>query len=251
MAEAMRASVAELLHGIDRYNPENLATLERYVDLQCKENTYDLEANLAVLKLYVTLNKQTNKQTNCSTLPYIPTWLSSNCTLPKTNKQTNKRTVVRYLIYQPGCPQTVRYLKQTNKQTNELYPQTQEEEMITRVTFLADLLETCQFKNFWKEIALTPEVIEGVSGFEDSVRKFICHVVSITYQRIDKQTLLELLGDIDDQQLKQWMNKYGWRDDSEGFVFLANQEENVKTKNIVEKIDFESVAGIMAAAIQR
>lgn len=34
-----------------RYNPENLATLERYVETQAKENAYDLEANLAVLKL--------------------------------------------------------------------------------------------------------------------------------------------------------------------------------------------------------
>lgn len=36
-----------------RYNPENLATLERYVDTQARENAYDLEANLAVLKLWV------------------------------------------------------------------------------------------------------------------------------------------------------------------------------------------------------
>lgn len=35
-----------------RYNPENIATLERYVELQARENTYDLEANLALLKLY-------------------------------------------------------------------------------------------------------------------------------------------------------------------------------------------------------
>lgn len=42
----------ELLHLRPlRYNPENLATLERYVETQAKENAYDLEANLAVLKL--------------------------------------------------------------------------------------------------------------------------------------------------------------------------------------------------------
>lgn len=34
-----------------RYNPENLATLECYVETQARENAYDLEANLAVLKL--------------------------------------------------------------------------------------------------------------------------------------------------------------------------------------------------------
>ena len=35
-----------------RYNPENLPTLENYVERQAVENSYDLEANLAVLKLY-------------------------------------------------------------------------------------------------------------------------------------------------------------------------------------------------------
>jgi len=44
--------VTALLKGIDRYNPENLKKLERYVQVQCQENVYDLEANLAVLKLY-------------------------------------------------------------------------------------------------------------------------------------------------------------------------------------------------------
>ena len=36
---------------LTRYNPENLGKLERYVGIQCRENAYDLEANLAVLKL--------------------------------------------------------------------------------------------------------------------------------------------------------------------------------------------------------
>lgn len=35
-----------------RYNPDNLPTLERYVEVQSRENSYDLEANLTVLKLY-------------------------------------------------------------------------------------------------------------------------------------------------------------------------------------------------------
>ncbi|KAF6019055.1 EIF3K [Bugula neritina] len=52
MADIMRATVASLLKGIDSYNPENFVTLERYVAIQCEENTKDLEANLAVLKLY-------------------------------------------------------------------------------------------------------------------------------------------------------------------------------------------------------
>lgn len=43
-----------------------------------------------------------------------------------------------------------------------------------------------------------------------------------------------------------WINKYGWKDLNNGDVSVANQEENIKTKNITEKIVFDSVAGIIA-----
>ena len=35
-----------------RYNPDNQVMFEQYVERQCQDNTYDLEANLALLKLY-------------------------------------------------------------------------------------------------------------------------------------------------------------------------------------------------------
>eukprot|EP00057_Strongylocentrotus_purpuratus_P001697 XP_001200835.2 PREDICTED: eukaryotic translation initiation factor 3 subunit K [Strongylocentrotus purpuratus] len=50
--EQAQATVSSMLHGINRYNPENLALLENYVEIQGRENQYDLEANLAILKLY-------------------------------------------------------------------------------------------------------------------------------------------------------------------------------------------------------
>lgn len=51
-----------------------------------------------------------------------------------------------------------------------------------------------------------------------------------------------------DQTLKHWVKKYGWREEDNGMIFIANQDENIKTKNITEKIDFESAAAIMAAS---
>lgn len=50
-----------------------------------------------------------------------------------------------------------------------------------------------------------------------------------------------------EQTLQVWMNKYGWKEVESNLVLIANQEETVKTKNITEKIEFDSVAGIMAA----
>lgn len=68
MAETMRQTVATILKSIERYNPANLQTLERYVEMQSRENTYDLEANLAVLKLYQFNPEKFNADITCQIL---------------------------------------------------------------------------------------------------------------------------------------------------------------------------------------
>ncbi|ETE57414.1 Eukaryotic translation initiation factor 3 subunit K [Ophiophagus hannah] len=143
--EQMRASVGKLLKGIDRYNPENLVTLQHYVETQAKENAYDLEANLA-----------------------------------------------------------------------------QEESPIRQILYLGELLENCHFQAFWQALDKNMKLLDGIIGFEDSVRKY--------------------------NQLKSWMSKYGWVETEPGTIFICNQEENIKPKNIVEKIDFDSVSSIMASS---
>uniref|UniRef100_T1IQP2 Eukaryotic translation initiation factor 3 subunit K n=1 Tax=Strigamia maritima TaxID=126957 RepID=T1IQP2_STRMM len=213
-AEMMRTAVASMLKGIDRYNPENLATLEKYVEVQARENTYDLEANLAVLKLY----------------QFNPSFYQMN--------------VVNQILLKAltNLPHTDFVLCKCLIDQVHL-----EDESIQKVMSLANLLEVCRFKDFWTTIQESPDVITGISGFEDSIRKFICHVVGITYQTIEQTVLTELLGGVTEVVLKQWMTKYGWKELENSMIFVTNQEENIKTKNITEKIDFESVAGIMAA----
>lgn len=51
-----------------------------------------------------------------------------------------------------------------------------------------------------------------------------------------------------DAQTSQWISKYGWIEQLEGFVFITNQEENIKTKNITEKISFDSKLLYVATA---
>ncbi|KAK6470684.1 eukaryotic translation initiation factor 3 subunit K isoform X2 [Huso huso] len=159
--EQMRTNVGELLRGIDRYNPENLATLERYVETQARENAYDLEANLAVLKLY---------QFNPA---FFQTSITSQILLKAlTNLPHTDFTLCKCMI-----------------------DQTHEERPIRQILYLGNLLETCHFQSFWQGLEENRELIDGITGFEDSVRKFICHVVGITYQNIDRRLLAEMLGD--------------------------------------------------------
>ncbi|XP_030632391.1 eukaryotic translation initiation factor 3 subunit K isoform X3 [Chanos chanos] len=187
--EQMRANVGKLLRGIDRYNPENLATLERYVETQARENAYDLEANLAVLKLY---------QFNPA---YFQTSVTSQILLKAlTNLPHTDFTLCKCMIDQTH----------------------QEERPIRQILYLGNLLETCHFQAFWASLEENRELIDGITGFEDSVRKYT--------------------------QVKVWMSKYGWTEGEDGQIFIFNQEESVKPKNIVEKIDFESVSSIMATS---
>ncbi|ENN82173.1 hypothetical protein YQE_01452, partial [Dendroctonus ponderosae] len=181
MAETMQQTVATMLSGIERYNPDNLPTLERYVEMQSKENTYDLEANLAVLKLYQFNPHSFNIDITCQIL------LKALTNLPNTD----------FIL----C----------------------------------------------KCLLTGNQLTQKIAGFLDSIRKFVCHVVGITFQTIEISHLAQLLGVIDDSTLQVWIKKYGWKSDSDNLVFISNQDENIKTKNISEKIDFESVGHIMAS----
>uniref|UniRef100_A0A8D2DXI9 Eukaryotic translation initiation factor 3 subunit K n=1 Tax=Sciurus vulgaris TaxID=55149 RepID=A0A8D2DXI9_SCIVU len=138
MFEQMRANVGKLLKGIDRYNPENLATLERYVETQAKENAYDLEANLAVLKLY---------QFNPA---FFQTTVTAQILLKAlTNLPHTDFTLCKCMIDQAH----------------------QEERPIRQILYLGDLLETCHFQAFWQALDENMDLLEGITGFEDSVRK--------------------------------------------------------------------------------
>lgn len=46
------STIDSMLQGIERYNPDNIPLLEEYVQYQIKEKKYNLDANLALLKLY-------------------------------------------------------------------------------------------------------------------------------------------------------------------------------------------------------
>lgn len=79
------------------------------------------------------------------------------------------------------------------------------------------------------------------------IHRFVCHVISITYQTIEDKVVGELLGLVQEDAVQFWMEQYGWKGADGGFVTVSNQEEIIKTRNITENIDIESVASIMAS----
>ncbi|NXN94607.1 EIF3K factor, partial [Rhinopomastus cyanomelas] len=208
--EQMRANVGKLLRGIDRYNPENLSTLERYVETQAKENAYDLEANLAVLKLYqfnpaffqttVTAQILLKALTN---LPHTDFTLCK-CMIDQAHVSPNRcEDPPKFLggfggLFAPPSASPALFFHPVCCLLSEINQETQtkgwhgEERPIRQILYLGELLETCHFQSFWQALDENMELLDGITGFEDSVRKFICHVVGITYQHIDRWLLAEM-----------------------------------------------------------
>lgn len=141
-----------------------MAILESYVQTQAKKNTYDLEANLAVLKLY---------QFN----PHLLNLDISHTILLKalTNFPHTDFVLCKCL----------------------LLPKQMQDDTVREIIYLADILEQCDFSLFWSKVETNSELFRGITGFYDSIRKFVCHVVSITFQSIEKEYLARLLGDVD------------------------------------------------------
>lgn len=71
------------------------------------------------------------------------------------------------------------------------------ESPISQIMYLGDILERCDFQHFWDRVLSMSELCERIVGFQDSIRKFVCHVVGITFQTIERGLLAQLLGSVD------------------------------------------------------
>merc|ERR1712032_1662941 len=131
--------IASVLRGIDRYNPENLKFLEPYVNQQVEENTYDISANLAVLKLY----------------QFNPSYFMLDVV---------SKILLKTLMSLPSSHFTL-----CKSLIDQSYQDTPE---IGRIIFLHHLLETCNFSVFWKEIDATPQLIDPITGFRSAIRDY-------------------------------------------------------------------------------
>ncbi|XP_031550675.1 eukaryotic translation initiation factor 3 subunit K-like [Actinia tenebrosa] len=215
MEEEKRSSVGKLLNGIDRYNPENLSALEDYVHQQVHDNFYDLDANLAVLKLY---------QFNPA---YSQTTITSQILLKALMNLPNSDFIMCRCVIDDSI---------------------QQDPTIQKVITLADLLETCSFAEAWRFVDMEAALTEGITGFHEAIRLYVSYVIGITYQNIDADLASELLGGVQGNDLQEWSKKMGWKFNVDGSIFIANQEAHIKSRNIAEKIDFDSVASIIASA---
>jgi len=207
------AHVQTMLKGIERYNPTQLTTFEAYVAQQMKEGTHDLEANLAVLKLYQFNNNAFNLDVVHDIL------IKALTALPET-----AFTLCLFLV-------------------PEEYHQ--EPELVTVMMFY-ELLEKCEFLKFWKELANAPDITLRAAGFEESIRGYVKHVISISCKSIDAPTLKSYLN-IDGDAFKAFIAEATWRQEGEMIYTDSSLEDEVKPKNIQENLEFAQLGPLLSS----
>merc|ERR1719263_1536097 len=182
--------IEELLAGGGRYDIEVLPQMEAYLAEQLEKGTYDLDANLAILKLYL-LHPDAAK-----VAVYEGILLKALMAFPATD--------FALFMYQVS-----------EKHQQALEPQME----------LARLLETAKFKAFWKtaqqQIDAAKDAEGGevrglarAKGWQTAIRKFVAGVVSNTYRSIRCDQLADLLN-LPVSELNPVIKENGWSQSKE------------------------------------
>lgn len=141
------------------YNPKHFPFLENYVQEQAKENTYDLDANLAVLKFY---------QFN----PHLMNIQTTHLILLKaiTNLPFSDLVLCKYL----------------------LLPSQMRDDTVKEIIYIADLLEQCDFVLFWQHVQNKTELFEKITGFYVGLLLNLFNLYSFYYYRIQFASLFAM-----------------------------------------------------------
>jgi len=212
----MNSEAIDALLESNRYSIDILPTLETFVQHQLDSRTYHLEANLAVLKFYQFHPEKAQKykigQILCKALTNLP---------------NNDFMLCMYLILEKF----------------------HEEEPVRTLASLSQLLESCQFTEFWDEAKTCREILDTVPGFDDAIRSFIIGVVTITYQTIPKDFLSEVLN-LGGTNLDALITARGWTQTAQTVTF-PKVEETIKAKSrTVDNVKFEDLAKILPSLIR-
>jgi translation initiation factor 3 subunit K len=216
---SLKPEIEKIFHSnIDKYNPENIRTMEEYIDAQSRENDYDLEGNLLLLKLYQLNPGGSYSAARAAFVAKI--LLMALMQLPRNDFQICKALVE---------PELTRVLR------------------IQDVMRLETTLETCQFEFFWDEMDKCRDTVAGVEGFDAAIRDYICSVIGMTNQTINERQLQSFLGKQPYEKFKRLVEEKGWKIVN-GLVFIKDQSATIKPRKITEAIDFADVATILSAA---
>ncbi|KHG02857.1 Eukaryotic translation initiation factor 3 subunit K [Gossypium arboreum] len=189
----------EQLVAVNPYNPDILPDLENYVNEQVSSQTYSLDANLCLLRLYQFEPERMSTQIVARIL--VKACLSSSLYLCRIMYQLVSRLgyVVlnaSFSFFPPAFLQALMAMPAPDfSLCLFLIPErVQMEEQFKTLIVLSHYLETGRFRQFWDEAAKNRHIVEAVPGFEQAIQTYAIHVLSLTYQKIPRPVLAEAIN---------------------------------------------------------
>jgi translation initiation factor 3 subunit K len=199
------SAIADLIGGVDRYNPSNAHLLEEYLLEQLAHDTYDLLANLALLKLYQFNPSLCSPHATLSILflslahaPFAPDFALAWSLLSD--------SFVCGAALPPPAPTSDDEDEAEQSQRPAAEPQG-ERETAERLKEMSGLLLARKFKAFWRVLAdggegkheqlvrgKVAELLKSSAGFESLLRENIAVEVEATFKGLARATLESFLG---------------------------------------------------------
>ncbi|RVW28688.1 Eukaryotic translation initiation factor 3 subunit K [Vitis vinifera] len=196
----------EQLLALNPYNPDILPDLENFVNEQVSSQTYSLDANLCLLRLYQFEPERMSTQIVARILVkalmampapdfslclfLIPERVPGCLTFCWENKYgqviLDSMCVSFLLLYAPD--DGISLVKE------EITVLAQMEEQFKTLIVLSHYLETARFRQFWDEAAKNRHIVEVVPGFEQAIQAYAIHVLSLTYQKVPRTVLAEAIN---------------------------------------------------------
>ncbi|KAF5097334.1 hypothetical protein D0Z03_001438 [Geotrichum reessii] len=241
-------NINAILEGLGRYNVQNLELFHSYVATQCKEGTFDIEANLALLKLYqfnTEIPRDEETVINILVKGLVRFWSSD---------------FMLALHLLPAYVGEVVKSTTGNKKAEGVKSEEEPEryldtfaENVNKLLGLFKLLDASKFAEFWTLFESDDsyaDLVADVTDFETALRKSISQTVEISARRVPVAVLEEWVN-LSGNKFQEWVTKtIGWTIEDASVVIPANKENEAKPVVANETLHFEQLGSLIKRAYE-
>ncbi|GAA5836436.1 hypothetical protein JCM9279_000391 [Rhodotorula babjevae] len=256
------AHIQTLISSVDRYNPGNCHLLEDYLQQQLSTGTYDLHANLALLKLYQFNPAILSPSASLSALflalsnaPFAPDFSLSLSLLSDS-----------FAVGAALPPLAAPHPDSDDSDDDDDAPAPAtggprepkgEYECVKRLKQLSALLAARKFRAFWSLIASPPTegedkaaevnalmdgLKESAQGWAERVRQEIAGEVERCFRSLKREQLAAFLGTED---VDATVQAQGWKLDGAEVRIPQNESNAPKAQVTHERIEIEQLARLL------
>eukprot|EP00644_Phytophthora_capsici_P016280 jgi/Phyca11/535308/estExt2_fgenesh1_pg.C_PHYCAscaffold_340024 len=207
-ASATQQKLQTVHNGRGFCEKDGVSTLETYLAEQVQNKFVDIDANLALLKLYQVYPATVNADNVAKVL------VKGVMALPSTFF-TGASTMI---------PESIR-----------------EDANVTAALHTGFMLQSCLFEDFWKEDV---SFAEKVPGFLESVRAYILTAISRSHSAISTEVFKTKLN-VSDKEVADIVAAEKWTVADNLIQINPNEDNQMQAKKVQENIEFEDVLKVI------